>query len=136
VAIEPAVDEMQVAGAAAAGADGEAARDMGVGASREGGDLLVADMQPFDALVSAKCVGESVETVADDAVNALDACLNHLVGDALSHPCNPWIDERGSPTINEIGRRRIGQGSRGRPAGLASRGLPTEQECATPKGSG
>ena len=48
MAVEEAVDEMQVAGAAASGADGEAAGDMGVGARREGRDLLVADVQPFD----------------------------------------------------------------------------------------
>ena len=72
MAVEEAVDEMQVAGAAAAGADGEAAGDMGVGARGEGGDLLMPDMQPFDAAGSAQRIGEAVEAVADDAVDALD----------------------------------------------------------------
>ena len=53
MAVEETVDEMQVARAAAAGADGEAARDMGVGAGGESGDLLVAQVQPFDAAGAA-----------------------------------------------------------------------------------
>jgi hypothetical protein len=41
VAIEQAVDEMQVAGSAAAGTDRELAGQMRFGAGREGGYLLV-----------------------------------------------------------------------------------------------
>ena len=66
---------------------------MGVGAGREGGDLLMANMQPFDAAMPAKRVGESVQAVADDAIDALDACcgedLDHLVGDGAGHFCPP-----------------------------------------------
>ncbi len=47
LAIEQAVDEMQIAGAAAAGADGEVAGEMRVGAGGEGGDLFVAHVQPL-----------------------------------------------------------------------------------------
>ncbi len=48
MAIEQAVDEMQIARPAAAGADGELAGQMRLGAGREGGDLLVADVDPLD----------------------------------------------------------------------------------------
>ena len=78
---------MQVAGAATAGADRQAPGDMGVGAGGEGGDLLVADMQPLDAARAAKRVGEPVQAVADDALDALHSGggenLDHLVGDGL-----------------------------------------------------
>ena len=54
VAIEEAVDEVQIARAAAAGADGELARQMRLGARRERGDLLVPDMNPLDLALPAK----------------------------------------------------------------------------------
>jgi hypothetical protein len=65
-AVEETVDEMQIAGPAAAGADGEAAGDVGVGARGEGGDLLMAHVQPFDAAAPAHGVAEAVQGVADD----------------------------------------------------------------------
>ena len=71
VAVEQAVDQVQVAGAAAAGADRELAGQMRVGAGGEGRDLLVPDMQPVDLALPAQCVGEPVQAVADDAVDAL-----------------------------------------------------------------
>ena len=89
LAVEETVDEMQVTGAAAAGADREVAGDMGVGAGGEGCDLFVAHVQPFDPAAPANGVGEAVEAVADDAVDALHARrgenFNHLVGDGLGH---------------------------------------------------
>src|SRR5580704_9986321 len=48
LAVEQAVDKVQVAGAATSGADREAAGNVGVGAGGEGGDLLVPHVQPFD----------------------------------------------------------------------------------------
>ena len=89
LAVEKTVDEVQIARAAAAGAYGEGASDMGVGASGEGGDLLVAHMQPFDAAAPANGVGEAIEAVADNAIDPLHARrgenLDHLVGDGLGH---------------------------------------------------
>ena len=57
VAIEQAVDEVQVAGPAAAGADRELARQMRFGTGRESGDLLVPDMDPFDLALPADRIG-------------------------------------------------------------------------------
>ena len=48
VAVEQAVDQVQVARAAAAGADRELAGEMGLGAGRESRRLLVAGMHPVD----------------------------------------------------------------------------------------
>ena len=82
---------------------------MGVGAGGEGGDFLVAHMQPFDAATPADRVGEAVEAVADDAVDALHAGggenLDHLVGDGLGHRVS--LDPRDRRTINETGRQAI-----------------------------
>jgi hypothetical protein len=89
LAVEETVDEMEVTGAAAAGADREVAGNMRLGAGGEGGDLFVAHVQPFDAAAPANGVGEAVQTIADDAVDALHARrrknFNHLVGDGLGH---------------------------------------------------
>ena len=108
LAIEEAVDEVQIARAAAAGADGEVAGDMRVGAGGEGGDFFVAHVQPLHAPAAAHRVGEAIETVADDAVDALHAGrgenLDHLVGDGLGHRFLLGSRGRGSATIDEMGR--------------------------------
>ena len=89
MAVEQAVDEVQIARPAAAGADRELAGQMRLGAGREGRDLLVPDMDPFDLALSADRVGEAVEAVADDAVDPLDAGrgegLRELISDRFCH---------------------------------------------------
>ena len=73
VAVEQAVDEVQVAGSATAGADREFAGQMRLGAGREGRDLFVAHVHPFDLALAAQRVGQPVQAVADDAINPLHA---------------------------------------------------------------
>ena len=58
VTVEQAVDQVQVAGAAASGADREVAGQMRLGAGGKGGDFFMADMQPVDAAVAAHRVGK------------------------------------------------------------------------------
>jgi hypothetical protein len=62
-------------------------RGQRLGTSREGGNLLMPDMQPFDLSLAAYDIGEAVEAVTDDTVDALDACerkgLSELVCDAF-----------------------------------------------------
>ena len=48
LAVEQAVDQMQVARTAAAGANRQLARQMRLGAGREGGALLMAHVDPLD----------------------------------------------------------------------------------------
>jgi RNA:NAD 2'-phosphotransferase (TPT1/KptA family) len=43
-------------------------------------------MNPFDLALAAQRVGQPVETVADDAVNALDARRDENVGKLISYP--------------------------------------------------
>ncbi len=75
VRVVEAVDEVQVARAAGARADGEFARHLRVGGRGEGGDLLVAHVDPVDAALRAAAgaahgVDDGVEAVSDDAVDA------------------------------------------------------------------
>src|SRR6266851_3259678 len=73
VAVVEAVDEVQVARAAGTSTDSERAGEVGLGPSCEGRRLLVANMHPLDLALAAKCVGQPVQAIADDAVNPLDA---------------------------------------------------------------
>jgi hypothetical protein len=86
---------------------------VGVSARGEGSDLLVTDMQPFDAPRAAQGVGEAVQTVADDAIDALNASggenLDHLVGYGAGQGLLLTIDAAGLATIDKSGRGRIGR---------------------------
>ena len=73
MAVEQTVDEVQIARPAAPGTDGERAGEMRLGAGRESRHLLMPDMHPVDLLLPADRIGDPVQAVADDAVDALDA---------------------------------------------------------------
>ena len=96
VTIEQAVDEVQIAWSAAPRADGEFARQMRLGAGRERGDLLVPDMNPLDLALPTNGIGQTVEAVADDAVDAFDARsgegLDELIGHNICHGYSPSCD--------------------------------------------
>ena len=64
---------MEIAWAAAAGADREIARQVRFGAGRKSGDLLVADMEPFDLTLASDGVGQPVQAIPDDAIDPLHA---------------------------------------------------------------
>jgi hypothetical protein len=87
--IEQSIDEVQIAGSAAACADGEFSRQMRLGAGRECGDLLMAYVEPLDLAVAAHGIGQSIEAVADDAIDALDTRgsqrFHELVSNDLCH---------------------------------------------------
>ena len=87
--IEQAVDEVEVAGRAAARADGEFTCRMRFGARREGRDFLVPDMNPLDLALPAKRVGQAVQAIANNAINPLDANrgedFRELIRDCSSH---------------------------------------------------
>src|SRR5215467_6174799 len=86
VAVEETVDEMEIAGSAAAGADCELTREVGFARGGKRCDLLVPDMNPFDLALLAQRVGEPVETVADDAINALDSRREKNLGELIRYP--------------------------------------------------
>jgi hypothetical protein len=62
-------------------------------AGRERGDLLVPDMDPLDLAVTADSIGQTVEAVADDAVDAFhargDECFDELVSHNPGHGYSP-----------------------------------------------
>src|SRR5271154_2344220 len=93
VAVEEAIDEVQVPRTATAGAHGEIPRQMRLRACREGGDLLVPDMDPLDLPLPADRVGQAIEAIADDSIDSLDARggqrLRELVGYRLCHESTP-----------------------------------------------
>jgi hypothetical protein len=86
--LEQAVDEVKIAGTAAAGADGEPAGHLRLGACRERGHFLMAHVHPAD-LGRPQGVREAVERIAHDAPDPFDAggleCLCQLIGDAIRH---------------------------------------------------
>jgi hypothetical protein len=62
---------------------------MRLGAGREGRDLLVAYVHPFDLALAADRIGQSVQAVADDAIYPLHASgsegFRKLIGDCFCH---------------------------------------------------
>ena len=78
VGVEQAVDQVQVAGAAAARADRQLAGELGLRPGREGRGLFVAHVHPVDLVAAADGVGHRVEAVADDAIDLLDAGLGSV----------------------------------------------------------
>ncbi len=90
MAIEEAVDEVQASPARSCPAQTASLPvRCASGACGEGRHLLMPHMQPLDAAVAAERVRKSVQTVANDAVDALDAggreSLDHLIGDSSRH---------------------------------------------------
>ena len=73
MAIEEAIDKVQIARSAAAGADREITREMRLRTRCKGRDLLVPDMNPFDLSLATKRVCQTIEAIADDAIDTLDA---------------------------------------------------------------
>jgi hypothetical protein len=54
-----------------------------LGTSGEGSNLLMSDMQPFDLPLATYSVGNAVEAVAHDAVDALDTCDREGLGEQV-----------------------------------------------------
>ena len=84
----------QIAWTAAAGTNGKLTRQMRLGTSREGRDLLVPNMHPLDLVLSPQRVGEAVEAIADNAIDPLDSHLqlgSLRIDRLLILPyCPPW----------------------------------------------
>src|ERR1700729_2014024 len=87
--VEQSVDQMQITRSAAAGADREITREMRLRTCCKGRDLLVPDMNPFDLSLATKRVCQTIEAIADDAIDTLDAgrCehFRKLICDCFSH---------------------------------------------------
>jgi hypothetical protein len=85
--IKQAIDEMEIAWAAASGADRKLASQMRLGTGRESRDLFVPHMHPLDLALAADRIGQPVQAVADDAIDSLNAgggeSFSKLISDGL-----------------------------------------------------
>jgi len=63
------VDQMKVSRTAAPRADGQLARQVGLGAGRECSRLFVAQMNPFELPSSANRIRDSVQRITTDTVH-------------------------------------------------------------------
>ena len=92
MAIEQAVDEMEVAWSATSGADGDFSGQMGFRAGGEGRDLFMPDVNPLDLSLAANRIGEAVQAVTDNAVDALDPCCGKRFGELICNcACHGWF---------------------------------------------
>lgn len=93
ISVVQAVDQVQVARTARAGARDEFTGDLGIGAGCERSGFLVAHVDPVDPTFrrtagAAHGVDHRVETVADDAVDAADAGVLKLSDELISNGCH------------------------------------------------
>jgi hypothetical protein len=88
--VKQAVDKMQIAWSATAGADGKLAGQV---RCRECSRFFMAHMDPFDLALAPKRVGQTIQAIADNAIDTLDACrgesLRELVRDGFGHITSP-----------------------------------------------
>jgi hypothetical protein len=73
LAIEEAIDEGQIAGSTAAGANRKLSCQVRLGSGSEGRGLLVTQMYPIDLALTADCIGQPVQAVADDTIDPFHA---------------------------------------------------------------
>jgi hypothetical protein len=75
LAIEQAIDQMEIAGTTAARAHGKVPSEMSFGSRSESGSFLMAHVDPIDRFSSPERVRNTVEGVANHTVDALHARL-------------------------------------------------------------
>jgi hypothetical protein len=85
LAVEQPVDQVQVPRTARARADFQINSQRCIGSGSEGGRLLVPRVHPGNVTASAQSVGQTVETITDNAVDALDANLMQRIGNEISN---------------------------------------------------
>src|ERR1700722_12046720 len=90
MAIEKSIDQMQIARSATSRANGQAAGQMRLGACREGGNFFVPDMDPFDLALPAERIRQTVQAVADNAIDPLDACCGQSFRELISDGCHDF----------------------------------------------
>ena len=73
MAVEQAVDQVQIAGPAASRTHRQLPRDRSLGAGGECRRFLVANMHPVDLAMPAQGIGQAVQAVAGDTPDALYA---------------------------------------------------------------
>ena len=97
VAVEEAVDQVQVTRPAGSGADGQLTRKLCFSTCGERGNLFMAGRHPFDGLHLVEAVAESVQGIAGDAPDTFYASLferfRYICSHGLFHGCpSPFCD--------------------------------------------
>ncbi|MHC2687110.1 hypothetical protein ACVJDU_008674 [Bradyrhizobium diazoefficiens] len=112
--VEQAVDQMQIARAAGTCADRKASGHLGFAGGCERRNLLMPDVDPFDGAATPQRLGKSIQAVADDAVDPLDAGLFERCHEQIGHV----VDRHVGLLISLIQQDRIKRGRDGITAGL------------------
>jgi hypothetical protein len=90
--IEQTIDQMEIAGSAASRSYRKFTGEMRVRSSGKGRHFLVTNVKPFDFAVAADGIGYSIQAVADNAIDTLDARgregFDELICNGL-HICAP-----------------------------------------------
>jgi hypothetical protein len=73
VTIEQAVNQMDIARPATSRADRQFTGEMGLGTGGKGSRLFVAYVNPFDFLVPADLLKDSIEGISHDPINSFDS---------------------------------------------------------------
>ncbi len=73
LAVVQPVDQMQVPGTAAPGANRQVSREMRFRSSSKRCRLFVPDMNPLNPLISSKGVGDAIERIAGNTINPLNS---------------------------------------------------------------
>ena len=115
MAVKKAVDEVQVAWPAASGTDCELAGQVCLGAGREGADLFVPHMYPLDLALAADSVGQTVQAVADNPIDPLDASGGEDFSELIRNGCHESCSE-----VRAFHRRILATCSRSAKKGLAA----------------
>ncbi len=91
MAVEEAVDQVQISGTAGSCTNRELTGEVRFGTGREGPCLFIAHMHPTNPALPAQRISDAIEAVAHHAVYALNArdCerLGNLVCNCLAHDC-------------------------------------------------
>jgi hypothetical protein len=109
VTVIKAVDQVQVAWAATSGAHGQLAREMGLCTRGEGGGFFVSHVNPSNLGLRSNRVGDSIQRVARESINALNAStresLNQQFRNVHSHRAAPFPLLRYNSALSPGGHR-------------------------------
>src|ERR1700677_2382347 len=87
MSIEESVDQVKVAGTAAATAGRQFPVELSLGACRKRGSFFVAHVNPLNFAVYSQSIRHRIQAVAHDAVKSFDARFNSLLINSSATRC-------------------------------------------------
>jgi hypothetical protein len=85
MAIEEAIDKVQIARAATARAHGNFSCKVSLRAGGKCGHLFMPYMQPFDLFTFSDYLGQAIQRITNHSVDPLYACVHQCFDEYLSH---------------------------------------------------